>query len=151
MGVLLTAYFMRCIKIKWSVHSIIHTLVCFLLRIWCDISRLSDLYTRLYIHDKAETQYHSVMDLIHFGHTQGHAPDWCHDYFQIDGGYGMILFWFKIFLGLKVILGAKRNMEEHCRFSPTWQITCKILGRVKTGRTFSKWGNMDEKHVKWGN
>jgi hypothetical protein len=36
-------------------------------------------------------------------------------------------------------------MEEHCRFSPTGQVTCKILGRVKTGRTFAKWGNMDEK------
>jgi hypothetical protein len=41
-------------------------------------------------------------------------------------------------------LDAEINKEENCRFGPHDRSRCKLLGRVKTGKSFAKWGNMDE-------
>jgi hypothetical protein len=54
------------------------------------------------------------------------------------------LFRFKIFLALKFFLGAERNLEDNYRLEPIYHITCKILVRVKNGKTFTKRGNVNK-------
>jgi hypothetical protein len=41
-------------------------------------------------------------------------------------------------------LGAERNLEDNYRLEPIYHITCKILVRVKNGKTFTKRGNVNK-------